>query len=413
MTDAVTLYTQAYYTAGANYTGSGWSGSARLTVTARPINVTASSSSKVYDGTALMSGSATAEVLGTDRGLVSGHTMTSCTVTGSIINAGSANNVPSAAVIQDGNGTDVTSNYDITYVNGTLTVSKYTPVITLSATDRAYNGNALYATAIVNKPTNGVAVKGTIYYGTSSGSTAYSVVYGGSDPVGLSSVSIIDTGSETVYAYFVPDSSCSGVYSNSDGVSKTFSISRANISPTIDMPGWTFGGTASNPSVSGNLGNGSVEYYYKVSTAPDSTYTTVRPTDAGTYTVKAIVSETTNYNGATVTANFTIAKANINLSVSIDNWVYGEAAQIPSVSGNSGDGAVVYTYLYPGESTYSSTAPGSTSSIGTYTVKATVAETANHNAGTATKDFAIITNFKPLGSDAFITSDGKYFTVRV
>ena len=51
------------------------------------------------------------------------------------------------------------------------------------------------------------------------------------------------------------------------------------------MSGWTYGGTASNPSVSGNSGSGSVTYNYKVSTAADSTYTATKPSNAGTYTV--------------------------------------------------------------------------------------------------------------------------------
>jgi hypothetical protein len=48
--------------------------------------------------------------------------MTSCTVTGTITNVGTANNVPSNAVIKSGS-TNVTSNYAITYVNGTLTIT--------------------------------------------------------------------------------------------------------------------------------------------------------------------------------------------------------------------------------------------------------------------------------------------------
>ena len=84
---------------------------------------------------------------------------------------------------------------------------------------------------------------------------------------------------------------------------------------TVSMSGWTYGGTAKSPSVSGNTGNGEVTYKYKVSTDADSTYTSNKPTDAGTYTVQATVAETTNYYGATATANFTIAKATPNITV--------------------------------------------------------------------------------------------------
>jgi hypothetical protein len=122
-TSAGTLYAQAYYSASDNYTGSNWSASATITISKRPINITAGSYSKTYDGSALTYNSATAEATGTNRGLLDGHTMT-CTVTGSQTNAGSSANVPSAAVIKRADNRKVTSNYSITYINGTLTVSK-------------------------------------------------------------------------------------------------------------------------------------------------------------------------------------------------------------------------------------------------------------------------------------------------
>jgi hypothetical protein len=98
----------------------------------------------------------------------------------------------------------------------------------LSATNRIYNGSALYASATVSSPSGGATPKGTIYYGTSSGATTYSVTYSGS-AVNLSSVSVTNYNngsgnSVTVYAYFVPDSSCNGVYNNSGNASKTMTI---------------------------------------------------------------------------------------------------------------------------------------------------------------------------------------------
>jgi hypothetical protein len=113
-----------------------------LTVNARPINITASSASRAYNGSALTSNSATAEGTGTNRGLVSGHSMTSCTVSGTITNVGSVNNVPSSAVIKSGS-TDVTSNYSITYINGTLTITKANPTITApTGKSLTYSGSA-------------------------------------------------------------------------------------------------------------------------------------------------------------------------------------------------------------------------------------------------------------------------------
>lgn len=154
-----TLYVQAYYTASTNYTGSGWSSSATITINARPIAVTAGSKSKTYDGTALTYNNATAEATGTNRGLVSGHSMTSYSVSGTITTKGSANNVPSAAVIKSGT-TDVTSNYSISYINGTLTINARAVTSTATNESWIYNGsshNAANTGSTTNLPTGHTA----------------------------------------------------------------------------------------------------------------------------------------------------------------------------------------------------------------------------------------------------------------
>jgi len=82
------------------------------------LTVTAESDSKVYDGTPLTNNNASA------TGILSGHTMSQVTVTGSQTLVGSSSNVASAAVILDGANNDVTANYNITYVDGTLTITQ-------------------------------------------------------------------------------------------------------------------------------------------------------------------------------------------------------------------------------------------------------------------------------------------------
>lgn len=89
-----------------------------LTVNRKPVTITADSDTKEFDGNALTKNSYT------HSALVKGHTI-SVTITGSQTNTGSSDNVPGAAVISDGSNADVTENYDITYVNGTLTVTPY------------------------------------------------------------------------------------------------------------------------------------------------------------------------------------------------------------------------------------------------------------------------------------------------
>ena len=105
------------------------------------LTITAESDEKVYDGTPLTNPNYT------NTALAAGDTIESVTVTGSQTEVGSSANTPSGAVIKNGDGENVTANYDIKYVNGTLTVTNSTTQLTIaSATDsKEYDGTALTA----------------------------------------------------------------------------------------------------------------------------------------------------------------------------------------------------------------------------------------------------------------------------
>ena len=84
-------------------------------------------------------------------------------------------------------------------------------------------------------------------------------------------------------------------------------VYKTDLTLTVNIEGWTAGSTAITPTVSGNEGNGTVTYEYKVKDAADETYKTDVPTEAGEYTVRATVAETDNYADGSATADFTIA----------------------------------------------------------------------------------------------------------
>ena len=114
-----------------------------LQVKPMPLTVTAGSDSKVYDGTALTKNSYTS----TDP--AAGDTLASVTVTGSQTNAGSSDNVARAAKLVRGDR-DVTANYAIEYLPGTLTVTPVTDKVTVTITGYTdtvtYNGAEQYVT---------------------------------------------------------------------------------------------------------------------------------------------------------------------------------------------------------------------------------------------------------------------------
>ena len=115
-----------------------------LEVTKKNVTITADSDTKVYDGSALTKDSYT------NTDLAAGDSIESVTVTGSQTVVGSSDNVPSAAVIKNGAGEDVTASYEITYTNGTLEVTEKTVTITADSDTKVYDGTALTKDSYTN-----------------------------------------------------------------------------------------------------------------------------------------------------------------------------------------------------------------------------------------------------------------------
>ncbi len=103
-----------------------------LEVTKKAVTITADSDTKVYDGTALTKNSYT------NTALAEGDAIESVTVTGSQTDVGSSANVPSAAVIKK-DTEDRTSCYEITYTNGTLTVTGIGVIVTADNKTKEYS----------------------------------------------------------------------------------------------------------------------------------------------------------------------------------------------------------------------------------------------------------------------------------
>ena len=182
-------------------------------------------------------------------------------------------------------------------------------------------------------------------------------------------------------------------------------ITKATITPTVTLEGWTYGATANTPSVTGNTGNGEVTYAYKLQNAAEDAYTATKPTNAGAYTVKASIAATDNYEAATDSAHFAITKATITPTVTLEGWTYGTTANTPSVTGNTGNGEVTYTYKAAGAEAFTTEAP---EVVGTHIVKATIAETANHNGAETTATFTIAAASMTVTAEGYSGAyDGK------
>ena len=106
-----------------------------LTILPRKITVTAGSSTKVYDGKALTD----PQYFVTLGSTLEGHTLTAVTE-GSQTEAGQSPNVVASVSITDADGVSVMKNYDVTRVDGTLTVTPRPITIVTGSKEWVYDG---------------------------------------------------------------------------------------------------------------------------------------------------------------------------------------------------------------------------------------------------------------------------------
>ena len=349
-----------------NHSGgtSSWAQITGCTINKATLTITAKAQTVNY-GTAITQGTGQT----TTSGLVSGDALTAITLTQSTTNVPGGTITPSAGATTKG-----IANYSVTYNTGTLTINKKTGCTISFATtsiSKTY-GNAAFTNAITNTG------DGSITWG-SSNTTIATVNTSGQ-------VTIKQAGSCTISATTTSTTNCT--YSTT-AASYSLSVAKANISPTVSISDWNYGGTASNPSVAGNSGSGTVVYYYKLTSA--SSWSTTKPSAAGNYDIKAEISATTNYNSGSCTSTFTINKVAMTYTApSAATRTYNSSAQ-QIVSGQSAGGGSIYYATSSAGASSSTTVPTQTN-IGTYSTYWKAVPDGNHSGGTSS--WTQITNCK-------------------
>ena len=188
-----------------------------------------------------------------------------------------------------------------------------------------------------------------------------------------------NAGSYTVY-YKVKGNNTTHSDSSEQSFTVTIAPKTVTAAVSVEPTSYTYTGEAIVPTT--------VTVRDGTTVIPASEYTVTygNNTNAGKATVTVKDQDGGNYV-VSGTATFTITKAELSgVTVSLKGWTYGDTAKTPTVSGNLGGGNVTYQYKADNASTYTSTVP---TNAGTYTVKATVAESANYKAATATGSFTI------------------------
>ena len=175
-----------------------------------------------------------------------------------------------------------------------------------------------------------------------------------------------------------------GNYQLSAQPSVTVTIAKASVEVSWgETTSFVYSGLAQAPTATATgVGQESVNIILTIKNA-QSEVVPEGAVNAGNYTAEA-TTDNGNYTLTNATKEFEITKKAITVGVTVEDWTYGETASVPSVSGNDGQGEVIYLYVgqtNAGTEYSSATAP---TDAGTYTLTVSIAQTQNYQAGEAT-----------------------------
>src|SRR5699024_6517884 len=114
-----------------------------------------------------------------------------------------------------------------------------------------------------------------------------------------------------------------------------YTIARLPFSGTVNMSGYAYGGTVSQPVLNGYDGDGEVTFLYRAQGGDawqewpaDITGVSLVP---GNYEIKASVAATQNYaGGETEPVKFTVAPGKLAASIAMQNYTYGGTVSAPA-----------------------------------------------------------------------------------
>ena len=291
-----------------------------FTIAKRAITVKSDDASKEYDGTPLTKSTGSVDTTGGKLGLAQGHSL-SIVTTGTITNVGNTQNTINSVTITSSADGNVTANYTITKVAGTLTITAKSIEtdpenpddpngfkVTLNPTSYTYDGTA--KTPSVTVKTGNVTLRKD---------TDYTVEYRDNINVGTGKVMVTGAGN----------------YAGTKTV--TFTITRKSVDAStftilVNPTSYTYDGTAKTPEVTVNDGGTTLVRGTDYDVAYENNI------NVGTAIVK--VTGKGNYAG-TKTANFTITAKTIEpepgkpdeftVTVNPTTYIYDGTPKTPSV----------------------------------------------------------------------------------
>lgn len=186
-----------------------------------------------------------------------------------------------------------------------------------------------------------------------------------------------------------------GGLSNKGGINKLFSDNSlceltssgtearmmGKISPFITVQGWTYGGTAQEPEITGTCISNNICYdgTYSITYQKNQTgnWITSQPVTAGTHNVKVSFPATSDYKAVDAVSSYTVAQANLSVTAptAASPTYNGNNQNLLATNGSAANGTFYYRLGTSG--TWSTTAPKG-KNAGSYQVYYYVKGDANH-----------------------------------
>ncbi len=338
----------------------------------RGLTITAKDQTYTYGGS-LASGATQVNA----SGLVSGHNITSVSLTPSTTNATTNGTItPSGAVVKSG-ANDVTSNYEITYKTGKLVINKATPTLNLSATSGSVNkGSTITFTENSNVKGKFSNVSSSTGVATVSPGTTGDINANTNQTVTITGAS---NGQSTITVTFTPSDT-----TNYNSKTATYTVTGYLLASTGSCQSRTYNG-GSQTLMSGGVG---------------VTYTNNERTQAGSQNITINVNSGYRFSDTTTskTQSCSIAKADPVVTLtptsgSVDvgkSITFNERANVKGKFGNASSATGTAT-VSPGttgdinaNTDQAVTVTGNGSGNSNITVTFTPTDTTNYNNKTAT-----------------------------
>ena len=284
---------------------------------------------------------------------------------------------------------------ELVYTNNTFTdAGKYEVTISAAETNN-YLAAEVTAEVTVNKATLDleVAIDGWTYgeeanapsVSGNAGEGELTYLYTGTTNAGAAYESEVAPTEAGEYTVTVTAAETENYQSGT--ASADFIVERAEADAAVTIEDWYFGDVPSAYVLTPDfLMDEVVRVLYA---DEEGSFSEKAPVYAGEYTVTVYYGETANYTAGEATASFTVIERPLQMSVTLEDWTYGDEPNEPVVTGAYG---IALTYRYTGTANDGTAWDSDTAPVkaGSYTLTVTTVDLENYDNASCSVDFTVL-----------------------